>query len=104
MARCIGVDVENIINWRVRGMAPHITVYPKIIEFLGYNPVSIDVSTLGGRMRKYRIENGLSQRAFAELSCLDESSICVWEKNEKQPLPNKRKIIENILIQKELSK
>jgi transcriptional regulator with XRE-family HTH domain len=103
MARRIGVDPENIINWKLRGRQPHITFYPKIIEFLGYNPVQVDTSTIAGRIKKYRIEHGLSQRAFAELSGLDESSICVWEKNEKQPLPSKRKILEEIFNTKELS-
>lgn len=103
MARRIGVDPENIINWKLRGRQPHITFYPKIIEFLGYNPVPINTDTLAGRIKLFRIEHGLSQRAFAELSGLDESSICLWEKNEKQPLPSKRKILEEILSQKELS-
>lgn len=103
MARRIGVDPENIINWRVRGRQPHITFYPKIIEFLGYNPVPVNTDTLGGRIKLFRIERGLSQRAFAELSGLDESSICLWEKNEKHPLPGKRKILEETLNPKEPS-
>ncbi|WP_133162567.1 helix-turn-helix domain-containing protein [Flavipsychrobacter stenotrophus] len=103
MARRIGVDPENIINWNLRGREPHITFCPRIIQFLEYNPFPADTSTLTGRLKMYRIEHGLSQRAFAELSGLDESSICVWEKNEKQPVPSKRKILENILNQKEPS-
>jgi len=103
MARRIGVDVENVINWRLRGLKPRITFYPKIIEFLGYNPVSVNTNALGGRIKLFRIERGLSQKAFAELSGLDESSVCLWEKGEKKPLPSKLKILENILNQKELS-
>jgi len=103
MARRMGVDAENIINWKLRGRQPHIAFYPKIIEFLGYNPVPVDTRTIGGRIKLFRIEHGLSQKAFAELSGLDESSICLWEKNEKYPLPSKRKILEDILNQKELS-
>lgn len=102
MARRIGVDPENIINWRLRGRLPRITFYPKIIEFLGYNPVQVDTGTIGGKIKMFRIENGLSQRAFAELSGLDESSICLWEKNEKSPLPSKLKILENIITKKSL--
>jgi len=103
MARRIGVDPENIINWKLRGLQPRITFYPKIINFLGYNPVQVDLSTIAGQIKKYRIENGLSQSAFAELSGLDESSICLWEKSEKQPLQAKRKILEEILQSKEPS-
>jgi DNA-binding XRE family transcriptional regulator len=101
MARRIGVDVENIINWKMRGMKPHITFCPKIIQFLGYNPFLIDTETLGGRIKKYRIEHGLSQRALAEISGLDESCLCLWEKNEKQPVASKLAILEEILNQKE---
>lgn len=103
MARRIGVDPENIINWKLRGLQPRITFYPKIIAFLGYNPVQIDTNTIGGQIRKYRIEHGLSQEAFAKLTGLDESSICLWEKGKKQPLLNKRKILEQIFQRKESS-
>ncbi len=103
MARRIGVQPESIINWILGRMQPRISVCPKIIEFLGYNPFTADTSTLGGRIKMYRIQHGLSQKCLAALSGLDEISICQWEKNDKTPLPNKLKKLEKIVNSQEHS-
>src|SRR5580704_8343313 len=73
MARRIGVDPENIINWRLRGRLPHISFFPKIITFLGYNPLPCDLTTLGGRLKHYRKEHGLSRMKLAKQIGVDET-------------------------------
>jgi len=104
VAKMLGVSEDTVTYWENERSKPQIQFFPKIIQFLGYNPSPVDTITLAGRMKKYRLEHGLSQKDLATLSGLDESSICIWEKNEKQPLPSKRVIIEEILNKKELSK
>jgi len=103
MARRIGVAPDNIIYWRVHETSPHISVYPKIIAFLGYNPFPVDTSTLAGRIKRYRTEHGLSQEAFAILCGVDETSVRDWERGDRKPLPSKQRILEEILKPKELS-
>ena len=62
----LAVTENTITNWENEKATPLVYHYPKIIAFLGYNPFPIETETLGGRIRKYRIENGLSQEDFAK--------------------------------------
>lgn len=54
-------------------------------------------------MKKYRIENGVSQEDLGKLVGVNESTIFSWEKEEHRPLPSKLKLLEGILNVKELS-
>lgn len=60
-ALAIFVSEDTITYWETGRRRPLIYHYPKIIEFLGYNPFPFETETIGRRIKKYRIENGLSQ-------------------------------------------
>jgi transcriptional regulator with XRE-family HTH domain len=91
VAKIIGVSTETITNWENERKAPQIKFFPKIIEFLGYNPYRIDISTQGGRIKFYRYQKGLSQRGLAKLLRVESSTIKTWEKNECEPRQNNLK-------------
>ncbi len=54
-------------------------------------------------MRKYRIENGLSQEDLGRLIGVNESTIFSWEKGEHKPLSIKLKLLEKLICHEELS-
>jgi hypothetical protein len=56
-----------LTGWGNDRSKPQICHYPKIIEFLRYNPIPVETGTLGGGMKKYRIENGISQEKLVGL-------------------------------------
>lgn len=97
------VSVDSVTYWENGRSVPQVSHYPKIIAFLGYDPFQVDDSTLGGRIKKYRFENGLSKEKFGDLLGVDETSILAWEANERKPLKGKMRLLEKILHQKELS-
>lgn len=54
VARIIGVSTDTITNWENGRGGPQFRSYPKVIEFLGYFPLEIDTTTLGGRIKECR--------------------------------------------------
>lgn len=103
VAKIFDVCEDSVTGWENGRSTPHIKYCPKLIEFLGYNPFPIETETLGGRMKKYRIENGLSQEEFAKKMGVDESTVFHWEKGTHVPLTSKLKILEKMFNHKELS-
>lgn len=99
LAKIFDVCEDSITGWENGRNTPQIQYYPKLIEFLGYSPFLVETETLGGRIKQFRILNGLSQKAFAIKMGVNESTIFSWEKGEHSPFPAKRKILEEILIQ-----
>lgn len=85
VANILGVCEDSITGWENGRSEPQIRYYPKLIEFLGYNPIPENSETLGGRIKKYRLKHGLSLKHFAKLFGADEKSIVSWEKNETIP-------------------
>jgi len=103
VAALIGVTENSIVYWENERYAPHVSYYPAIIQFLGYSPLVIDTTTLGGRMKKYRFENGLSQEDLARKIGVNESTIFHWEKGDCRPMGKKLRLLENVMYLKELS-
>lgn len=104
VANILGVCEDTITGWENGRSVPQIQFYPSLIQFLGYNPFPVDESTLGGRIRKFRVEHGVSQEKLALLLGVDETTIRSWEKDIHVPFPKKLKQLEEIINQKELSK
>ena len=103
VAKVFDICEDSMTGWENGRSKPQIQFYPKIISFLGYNPFSVDTSTLGGRIKYYRIIHGLSQEDFAKKIGVNESTIFSWEKGDHEPLSRKRELLEALLNQQELS-
>jgi transcriptional regulator with XRE-family HTH domain len=93
IAELIGVSEDSITYWEVKRHEPRIEYYPKIIEFLGYFPFEIDTSTLGGKIKKYRFLQGLSQKQMGKIIGVDGGTVCDWENNKTRPW---RRIVEKL--------
>jgi transcriptional regulator with XRE-family HTH domain len=85
VANIIGVSEDSITYWENERSSPQIRFYPKLIEFLGYNPFPFEKETLGGKIKKYRIENGLSIKRLAEAFGIEGRILVLWEENKIVP-------------------
>jgi DNA-binding transcriptional regulator YiaG len=85
IARILKVSEDCITNWENNLAEPRIQNFPAIIAFLGYNPFAINLGTLGGRIKQYRILGGLSHRNMGKILKVDASTIGTWEKNMHYP-------------------
>lgn len=81
----LGVSKDCMTWWENGRSHPHIRYYPKLIEFLGYNPFPIDDKSIGGQIKKYRIENGLSFRKLSKYTGFDQGTLSRWEDNMTIP-------------------
>ena len=104
VAKQLGVSEDTITFWENDRAKPLIINYPKIVDFLGYNPFSSDASTLAGKIQNYRHLMGISQEQFGKLIGVNESTIFHWEKGSHTPLPSMLKKLNTILHVEELSK
>ena len=103
LAKILEVCEDTITGWERNKSKPMVGHFPKVIAFLGYNPFPVETETLGGRMKKYRIEHGLSQEDLAKVVGVNESTVFNWERDLHVPFPKKLKLLDEILKPKELS-
>lgn len=87
VAKLLGVTDETITNWEREYGQPKIRYYPTIIAFLGFLPIQIDTSTLGGKIKLYRHYKGLSHKKMAKTFGVDETTIFNWERDAHVPQP-----------------
>ena len=70
---------DSITGWENGRSEPQIHFYPRIIDFLGYNPFETSKETIGARIKAYWLTHGLSQKKMRKLLSVDGSTICSWE-------------------------
>lgn len=80
----LGVDEITIVNWEKNYSTPKVSMFPKIIEFLEYEPQN-KIITLGDKIKAYRRKLGLSQEKFAKKLGIDASTLRKWEWGNVQP-------------------
>jgi len=85
VAKAIGVDTLTICNWEKNRTSTRLYLLPKIIEFLGYNPLQSNAITLGEKIKQYRIQKGLSLRKLAKGLRIDPGTLAKWEKGMREP-------------------
>ncbi|MCB9044674.1 MAG: transcriptional regulator [Chitinophagales bacterium] len=89
VAEIIGVSEDSVTYWENKRSEPQIRHYPKIIEFLGYNPHSTSAASLGCRVYQYRIKNGLSIKTLAAKLKINERTLASWEHGNNLPQSSK---------------
>jgi len=89
----IGVDAMTILNWEKGHSNPRLPAMPKIIEFLGYNPLPAG-QTFGERLRLHRIEVGLTQQQLAQKLGINPSTLAHWEQGRHKPM---RRLFKSIM-------
>ena len=89
VAKLFGVCEDTITGWENRRSKPLFCHYPKIKQFLGYAPTCINGNTLGDKIRRFRMEFGLSQEKLAVMVDVDETTIRSWEMDTHKPFGRK---------------
>ena len=97
----INVSIDCVTFWENGRSKPQVQHMPKIIEFLGYNPVTYENVTIGGRIKNYRITHGLSHKKLALLLLVDASTVGSWESNKFKPELDSLHRIEELLQNKD---
>jgi len=97
VAQILSVSIDTITGWEIGETTPAIRHMPKIIQMLGYFPLKIDCSTLGGRITYLRYLRGLTPKEFGRLFGADPSTVRAWESNKNTPQKNRKKEIERII-------
>ena len=96
MADQLGVCSETVRNWELGYREPTFGSVPRIIRFLGYNPLPAP-KTLPGRLITYRRLNGLSRVALARRLGIDPPTLWRWESGRGRPGKDLRERIEAVL-------
>lgn len=97
LAQQFEVSEDCITNWENNRSNPQIQFYPKIIRFLGYNPFEVSSDTFGGKIKGYRVKNGLSHKELGKLLSVHASTVGDWENDNFTPSKSKRAIIFELL-------
>jgi transcriptional regulator with XRE-family HTH domain len=90
----LGISRETLRGWEGNQFEPHVSHYPAIIQFLGYNPFQFDTNTLSGKIKTYRYTCGLTQAQFGALLGTNSSVVWQWETAGRPPI---RKTLKRIL-------
>lgn len=97
VAKAIVVDTLTICNWENNLTNPRLYLLPRIFKFLGYDPLQSNATTMGERIRQYRIQAGLSLRKLAKGLGIDPATLARWERGESQPRGKLKKRINSFL-------
>ena len=74
----------TICNWELGLTEPEVRFIPKIIEFLGYNPLP-ERRTLAEKIIRCRKTLGLSQTQLARRLGVDPGTLARWETEGRWP-------------------
>jgi len=91
----IGVDEASVWNWEKGGMKPEIRHLPRIINFLGYNPLP-KPEGLPARLVWARSIRGIDRVASARLLGIDPSTLARWETGRRKPAGRHRDSLQKL--------
>jgi transcriptional regulator with XRE-family HTH domain len=96
VARRVGVNKWTVLNWESGKTAPAVRFYPRIISFLGYNPLP-EGETFQERLKAARQARGLSWKRLAKELGVWESTVRDWEMGIHNPTPRLRLRLHDML-------
>lgn len=88
VAKEMGVSLTNYISWELGRCGPQVKDWPKVIAWLGYDPIDNDGS-LAKRVSALMRRQGLSQRDLSVLLGIHRDTVSDWmnggiHKNDKR--------------------
>jgi len=96
LAERLGVHWGSIQNWERGVGVPAIRHLPKIIEFLGYDPIP-EPTSLPARIAYARRRLGLTQEELALALEVDAVTIYRWEKGLSMPPGDQTRALQRML-------
>ena len=94
----IGVTTSTIWNWE-HGWTVELRFIPRVIEFLGYNPIPCP-SDLLARLAWYKQVNGLTLEQLGAEMGRDSEQLADWLNGRHKPCRRNQKEIEEFLSDK----
>jgi DNA-binding transcriptional regulator YiaG len=96
VAEQIRVDTASIGNWESNETQPMVHCIPRILAFLGHNPLP-EADDLTGKLKRLRGTLGLTQEKLAQRLGIDESTVAGWERGENTPVGSYLKLLEDFV-------
>jgi len=93
----VNSTISTVTNWEKHRTSPRLYLVPKIIEFLGYDPLQSNATTLGEKIKQYRIQRGLSLRKLAKELGVDPGTLARREVGESELCGKLKKRINSFL-------
>lgn len=87
VSQILGVDECTVTNWEKNHSKPMLHLLPKVIEFLGYNPMTNERKTLGEKLLQYRKSCGITQKELAKQIGIDPTTLSRVERKIGKYLP-----------------
>ena len=84
VAKIIGCDEMSVVNWEKGHSLPALCHMARIVEFLGFDPLS-EGDDFAGKLLHHRKLRGMSQKQFAAQIGVDPGTLARWERGERQP-------------------
>jgi transcriptional regulator with XRE-family HTH domain len=84
VAQQIGVTKSTIWNWERNASSPRWRCWPKIVTFLGYDPLPPALCA-AERLVRYRKLRGMSQKQMAWHLAIDPGTLSKWERGQRTP-------------------
>jgi DNA-binding XRE family transcriptional regulator len=75
------VTESTVMSWEKNRSNSTLRLMPRIIEFLGYDPVSSVPKNLGEKLCQYRKSHGLNQKQLAKMIGIDPTTLSRLERN-----------------------
>jgi DNA-binding XRE family transcriptional regulator len=97
-AKRIGVNEETICNWENNHYSPALNHIPRVIEFLGYIPESLQAQSLPERLLYYRKAHGINQKELARRLGVDPTTLARWEKGKGRPVIGLGKMLSQLFV------
>lgn len=88
----LGVNQWTLIGWETDRSMPSVRMFPKILDFLKYDPFPEPV-TLGERIVAKRRSLGIARKRLAWALGVDENALQAWEGDQKLPAGEHRNAI-----------
>ena len=93
VATIVNATTSTVTNWEKNRTTPAFRYIPKIITFLGYNPLDLKVGTFGEKIKLFRLINGVSQKKLAKRIGIDPDTLARWEEGKiGHRMKNKEKL------------
>jgi transcriptional regulator with XRE-family HTH domain len=99
VAERLAVHVESVKNWERGATVPTVHQIPRIIEFLGYDPLPAPTN-LQDRLVYVRHGVGFTQESLAKALGVDPVTVYRWENGMTAPPPSKLQRLEELLSAK----
>ncbi len=77
----IGVSAPTVYRWESNETTPPVRFLPRIIQFLGCNPLPTP-RTVAERLLRARKALGLTQKAMARQLGVDPTTLAKWERGK----------------------